>query len=255
MSEKADIGTKGQDNTTKIVVQQADKQSWWSSLTPKQRKIISSTAIVLGISLVSVTAIYFGTKFIRGKIANVEENKSLGESDHASWAKQIKNAFDNNGWWGTDEVLLRKTLREIPSKVDFKKVQTSYRRLFQGANLVQDMTGELKQTEYDEMLAIINSKPATPRDAKKGIPMYDPHGWSKRLNAAMNYNWLGLFWGTDEDAIKAVILEMPTQQAFLDTSKVYYNSYGAGLISDLKGDLDSATMHIYSRMILRKPKQ
>ena len=170
--------------------------------------MITNVAIGLGISLVAATAIWLGTKFVRNQIANAEENQSLGRDKHATWAKQIRNAFDNNGWWGTDEALLRNTLREIPSKEDFRKVQKSYRKLFKGSNLVEEMTGELKQTEYNEMLAIINSKPEKAKDAKNGIAVYDPPGWAKRLNAAFNYNWLGLFWGTDEEAIEAVIAEI-----------------------------------------------
>jgi len=254
MSQSADIAPRRQDKTT-VVVQQAGKQTWWTSLTPEQRKIVSNVAIGLGISLAALTAIYFGNKFIRNKIANVEESKSLGRDDHATWAKQIKNSFDNNGWWGTDTVLLRNTLREIPSKEDFKKVQVSFNKLYSGENMIDSMTGELKQTEYNEMLAIINSKPEKAKDAKKGIPIYDPHGWAQRINAAINYNWAGLFWGTDEEAITAVVIEMPTQQSFLDTAKVYSTTYGTSLMADLRGDIDESEIDKYKSIILLKPKK
>jgi len=254
MNQDSTIAPETKDSTT-VVVQQAEKLSWWQSLTPEQRKVVSSIAIALGISLVAAVAIHFGMKFVRNKIANSEENKSLGRDKHATWAKQIKNSFDNNGWWGTDEVLLRNTLREIPSKEDFKKVQTSYRKLYSGSNLIEDMTSELKQTEYNEMLAIINAKPEKAKDAKKGVEIYDPHGWAKRFNAAVNYNWLGLFWGTDEDAITAVVLELPSQQAYLDTAAVYQDMYGVSLLEDLKGDLSDDEIAKYTKMILKKPKK
>ena len=238
--------------STSVVVQ-SGKQGWWASLTPEQRKIVANIAIALGISLTAALAIYFGSKFVRGKIANAEETKSLGEDEHATWAKQIKNAFDNNGWWGTDTVLLRNTLRTIPSKEDFKKVQNSYNKLYKGENLVNTMTGELKQTEYDEMLAIINSKPEKAKDAKKGAVIYDPQGWAQRLHSAVNYSWAGLFWGTDEDAITAVILEMPSQTAFVDTANVYKQTYGTLLMDDLMGDLDTFEIAKYTRMVREKP--
>lgn len=222
-------------STTQIVLDQK-KQSWWNSLTEKQRQTISSLAIVLGISLVALIAIKFAAKQVREVVSNTEENKSFGGKQHATWAKQLKNAFDNDGWWGTDEVLIRNVLREIPSGEDFEKVQASYRRLYKGANLIEDMTGELKTSEFNEMLAIIQAKPAKARDA--GKPIYDPKGWAKRLYNALDYAWLGLFWGTDEDAVLAVFSEIPTQKAFKETAKAYRKMYGVSLADDLDGDLD-----------------
>ncbi len=236
-------------------IQHTKQAGLFSSLTPGQKKLITSVAIALGVSAVALTAIYFGNKFVRSQIASQEENKTLGQDKHATWAKQIKNAFDNNGWWGTDEVLLRNTLREIPSKEDFKKVQKSYKKQESGGSLIEDMTGELKQTEYNEMLAIINSKPEKAKDAKNGAVIYDPHGWAKRLNAAVNYNWLGVFWGTDDEAITAVVSEFPSQKAFLDTSEVYMDLYGTALMEDLRGDLDPLDIAKYRQIILNKPRE
>jgi len=242
-----------QDNTT-VVVQQTEQQSWWQSLDPKQRRLISSLAIGLGISLVAAVIIVLGVKFFRNQVSNVEQNQSLGQDKHATWAKQFKNSFDNNGWWGTDEELLRNTLREIPSKEDFRKVQVSYRKLYKGENLIEVMTSELKQTEYNEMLAILNSKPEKAKDAENGAVIYDPHGWAKRINAAVNYASLGLFWGTDKPAITAVFLEFPTQKAFLDTDKVYQELYGVTLLGDLRGDLYESEVQSYLKMVAKKPK-
>lgn len=240
------------DNTT-VVVQQAEKLSWWQSLTPEQRKIVTSISIALGISLIAAVTIYLGVKFFRNQVANSEENQSFGRDKHATWAKQIKNSFDNNGWWGTDEVLLRNTLREIPSKEDFKKVQTSYRKLYKGENLIEEMTSELKQTEYNEMLAIINAKPESAKEASQGVVTYDPKGWAKRLNAALSYNWLGLFWGTDKDAITAVFMDFPTQKAYVATTKAYMDLYGVNLITDMAGDLYHSEILAYLNMVKKKP--
>jgi hypothetical protein len=241
--------------TNTNVVVETRQSSWWSQLTPGQRKLITTVAISLGITLLAAGTIYFGTRFVRAKIANVEENKSLGEDKYATWAKQIKNSFDNNGWWGTDEELLRSVLREIPTKEDFKKVQQSYKKLFMGANLIADMTGELKQTEYNEMLAIINAKPSTKKEYDAGARSYDPHGWAKRINAALSYNWLGLFWGTDMPAINAVILEIPTQAAFYEMARAYKQLYGVSLISDLRGDMQEYEVQMLVAKVVKKPKK
>ncbi len=243
----------GNQGGSTVVVQREQKQTWWTSLTPEQRKVITNIAIALGVSLIAAFTIYFGIRIVRKQIANVEENKSLGKDQHATWAKQIKNAFDNNGWWGTDEALLRNTIKEIPSQEDFEKVQASYRKLYEGANLVETMTGELKQTEYNEMLAIIEGKPEKAKDAKKGVVIYDPDVWAKRFNAAVNYQWLGVFWGTDTEAITAVVNELPSQQAFVETAAAYRKLYGVSLMDDLTGDISPTEIANYKATVLRKP--
>lgn len=251
--ERQEQNSSSAPSVIEIQTNSQTNKSWWYSLTPEQRKLVSNIAIGLGITLTAALLIYLSSKLIKAQIAKSEESKSLGEDDHATWAKRIKNAFDNNGWWGTDEVLLRNTLREIPSQEDFKKVQNSYKKLYQGENLVNTMTSELKQTEYDEMLAIINSKPLKAKDAKNGAVIYDPQGWAKRLNSAINYNWLGLFWGTDTEAINAVFLELPSQTAFFDTANAYKAQYGTLLMDDLAGDLEPFEIVKFEKMIRAKP--
>ncbi len=237
------------------VEQRNNRKSWWRNLSPEQRRLINNIAIGLGISVVAAIGIHFGVRFIRSKVAISEENKSFGKDKHATWAKQIKNAFDNNGWWGTNEVMLRTALLEIPSKEDFEKVRKSYRHLYKGENLVQTMTSELKDSEYDEMLAIISSKPKRARDAQAGAVILDPLGWAKRFYAAMSYEWLGFGWGTDEDAILAVVNEIPTRKAFSQTAMAYHQKYGNHLLIDLQGDLSASDYSSIARKILAKPEQ
>lgn len=226
-------------------------ETWWTSLNEQQRTIISNVAIGLGISAIAAGVFYFGVKLYKKQVANLEENKSFGADKHATWAKQIKNAFVNNGWWGTDEVLLRNTLREIPSKEDIIIVRKSYKKQF-GSNMMTDLTDELKQTEYDEMLAIVNSKPEKRKDVGKQQG-YDTYSWAKRINAAINYNWLGFGWGTDEEAIKAVFMDMPTKRAFAQTATAYQKLYGTNMKADLKADMDD--LNTYLKIIWAKPEK
>lgn len=220
---------------TKIVLDN-QKQGWWSSLTDGQRQMIVTLAIVLGISVTALIAIKFASNQVRKVVSNKEENQSFGEDKHATWAKQLKMAFDNDGWWGTDEASVRRVIRELPSKEDFKKVQVSYRRLYEGQNLIKDLTDELKATEFNEMLAILQSKPD--RDNGDASPIYDPYAWAKRLYNAMSIYYAGFIPGTDEEAIQAVFSELPSQAAFIDTAQAYQILYGTSLETDLDGDLD-----------------
>jgi hypothetical protein len=193
--------------------------------------------MVLGISVVGFITIKFASSKIREAVANNAENSSFGESDHTTWAKQLKMAFDNDGWWGTDEKAIRRVLLAIPSKEDFKKVQTQYRKLYKGKNLIVDMTDELQTPEYNEMLAILQAKPEKAKDAVEGR-IYDPYGWAKRLYNAMSIYYGGIIPGTDEDAILTAFSEMKTQKEFSDTKEAYQSLYNTSLTEDLDGDLD-----------------
>ena len=224
----------------------------WNSLTPKQKNRIVSISIVLGMSVISLIAIKFANHKIQDAVANNEESKSFGKNQYATWAKQLKMAFENDGWWGTNEIAVRQTLLEIPSKEAFQKVQSSYRKLYKGKNLIEDLTGELKATEFNEMLAILQAKPKYSKDVKEGV-VYDPHGWAKRLYNAMSIYYVGIIPGTDEHAIRTVFSEMKTQKAFQDTEQAYQLLYSQSLSSDLDGDLNWSID--WRGIIVKKPNQ
>jgi hypothetical protein len=223
----------------------------WSNLTPEQRKLVSTIALWGGISLSAAVLIFLGYKVYQKVVSNSEKGKSFGEDKHATWADQIHNAISNDGVFvGTDEVLLRKTLIEIPSRQDFEKVEKSYKKQFK-ANMSEKIRGDLSTSEYNEMKAIIDSKPLKSKDA--GIPIYDPHGWAIRLNSAVNYQTWGWLWGTDIDAIRAVLIEIPTQQGFFDTAEAYKAEYGVLLMDDLVGDLSIAEIVEFNELVRGKP--
>lgn len=240
---------------TPPVVLTPDQQRQWNNFSPPQRRLFSSliaAGVTIGAVLLIIWLIDRKVKKVR---ANIEENKSFGNDKHSTWAKQFIQAFDNDSWWGmgTNEALIRQTIRAIPSKEDFNKVAAKYKILTKGSVLVADLTSELSSTEYEEMLAILNSKPKKAKDAKPGGKIYDPEGWARRLHAAVNYHyWLGIP-GTDEDAIRLVFQEFPTQQAFYNTAAVYKRLYGVSLWTDLDGDLDWSLD--WRALLKKKPKK
>ena len=252
MKNETNIQTIPQNQPVTKIVLDKEKQSWWNSLTEKQRQGIVSFSIVLGISVVSVIAIKFASTKIRNIVANNEENSSFGDKQHSTWAKQLKMAFDNDGWWGTDENAIRQVLKAVPSQEDFQKIQTSYRKLYKGRNLIEDLTNELKSSEFNEMLAIIQTKPERARDAKEGT-IYNPHAWATRLYNAMSIYYAGIFPGTDEDAILSVFSEMNSKKAFNDTKQAYQSLYSTSLEDDLDGDLDWSLN--WREIINKKPNQ
>lgn len=222
------------------------KNTTKDDLTLKEKLLYS----LIGIGIVG-GGIFFGRKLVIKGVANREEKKSFEDGTPATLAKQIKMAFDNDGWWGTDTEKLRSTLRQIQSKQVFLKVQESYKKLY-NSNMITDMSDELQTTEYNEMLQIIAQKP----DKVGGTPpsptlLYD--GWAKRLKAAFDKEY-GFIPGTDEEAVKAVLNEMPTQKAFYITAAFYKKLYGNNLLDDMRAELEVWEFPEYLKMITSKPK-
>ncbi len=198
---------------------------------------------------------FLGRSLIRKARADSEEKKSYEEGNEAAFAKQLKMAFDNDMWfgWGTDEAAIRKTLQAVPSKDVFRKVINSYQKLY-ARSLMKDMQDELTSTEYNEMLAIINAKPDSGN--KLLTPMLSQNqylSWAKRLKAAFDITY-GPFPGTDEDAIKAVFMEIPTQAAFGQVALAYKKEYNDDLMKDLQSELEFYEITPMLNIIAKKPK-
>jgi len=207
---------------------------------------------LLGIIVVG-GAVIVGRNWIRKARTNNEELKTLDEGNAPTIAKQIKMAFDNDGWFGTDKDALRAAVRAIPSRSEFRKVMVSYQKLY-NSSLLGDMQKELKSTEYNEMLYIVSAKPETySPNAPQQLTMEQLQGWAKRLNTAFNISY-GPFPGTDEAAIKAVFLEIPTQYAFNQVAAVYQSLFGNDLTADLKSELEMWEYDPMMQIINSKPK-
>lgn len=219
---------------------QQDKETW----TLKEKILFS----LLGVVVVGGT-IYIGRKIILDKIANKEENKSFEDGTSATSAKQIKMAFENDGWPGTDTESLRSTLREIPSKEEFAKVVKSYQKLYNG-NLIKDMSDELQSTEYNEMLQILAAKPDKKGQAPSPIAYA---AWAKRMKAAFDKEY-GFFGGTDAEAIIAVFNEIPTQTAFVKVAVEYKRLYGTNMLEDMKSESEFGQYDDWMKIITAKRK-
>jgi hypothetical protein len=207
---------------------------------------------LLGIVVVG-SATFLGTRMVKKAIATQEQNKTLDEGSAPAIAKQIKMAFDNDGWWGTDKESLRAAIRAIPTKRELRKVMVSYKKLY-GGSLLADMQSELKSTEYQEMLSIVSVKPES---SETGISLQvtqgQLQGWAKRLKAAFDI-YYGIFPGTDEPAIKAVFIEIPSQSVYLNVAATYKQLYGSGLEDDLKSELEFWEYAPMMGLIENKPK-
>ena len=219
---------------------QQDKETW----TLKEKILFS----LLGVVVVGGT-IYIGRKIILNKIASKEENKSFEDGTSATSAKQIKMAFENDGWPGTDTIALRSTLREIESKDEFAKVVKSYQKLYNG-NLIKDMSDELQTTEYNEMLQILAAKPDKKGQAPSPVAFA---AWAKRMKAAFDKAY-GFFGGTDGEAIVAVFNEIPSQSAFIKVAVEYKKLYAANMLEDMKSESEFGQYDEWMAIITAKRK-
>lgn len=204
---------------------------------------------VIGLAVLG-GGVYFGRKLILNKVANKEENQSFEDGSSATIAKQIKMAFDNDGWWGTNTTALRNALRQISSKDEFVKVQKSYQKLY-NSNLLKDMSDELQSTEYNEMLQIIAGKPPKKGQAPT-VNAYD--AWAKRLKAAFDKVY-GFLPGTDADAIVAVFNEIPSQTAFIQTAVSYKKLYGTNMLEDMQSEAEFGQYADWMKIITVKRKK
>ncbi|MFL5763561.1 MAG: hypothetical protein ACJ77K_06420 [Bacteroidia bacterium] len=201
-------------------------------------------------------SIWLGRKLVLDFRANTEEKHSFEDGSSATIAKQIKMAFENDGWWGTNMTALREALVTVESQEEWKKVITSYEKLYseptKKANLLKDLSDELQSTEYNEMMQIINAKPQ-----KKGqAPALSQfRSWAKRLKAAFDKTEFGFASGTDEDAIKATLIEMPTQWAFIQTGVEYKKMYGTNIMDDMNGESEFGEYDEWMKIIFSKRKQ
>jgi hypothetical protein len=218
-------------------------------LTLKEKIIFS----LLGLGLFG-GSVWLIRKIILKRIANKEETSTLDEGSVATSAKQIKMAFENDGWPGTNTKELRRILIEIPSKKDTSRVAKSYTKLY-NRSMYTDMKDELQSTEYNEMLAIVAEKPDKGGKKTKPVDMskkYDE--WAKRLKAAFDKSY-GPFPGTDEDAIKSVFNEIPSQAAFVEVGNHYAKLYGGNMTEDLKSESEFGQYSDWMKIITSKAKE
>jgi hypothetical protein len=225
--------------TAVAIPQPSEENSDWR----KDALVVAGTVVVVG------GAIWGVVHLVRKANEKREQKKSLEEGTPATLAKQLKMAFDNDGWWGTNVPLVRKTFQEIPSKDFYKRVERSYSALTKGNSLPKDLEEELTSTEYSEVLKILASKP----EKKGGTAQSDIYeNWAERLKAAFDYT-VGVFEATDEDAINAVYREIPTQYAYAKVEETYYSLYGKKLYDDLISELWDSDADELVNSIKQKP--
>lgn len=225
------------------------------SLSQKDSQRLGKGLMIVSGLIVIGVATWIGKKVIGKAVSNNESGKGFDEGSTAAIAKKLKMGFENDGWPGTDEEKVREALIQIPSQEFFERVKKSYQKQF-NQNLVNDLQDELSSGEYEEMIQIIRTKPQTDAEAKSGsstVTNTQLDAWSVRLKEAFDYETWGMFGGTDEEAVLAVVREVPTQRAAMQLAVVYEKKYSTSLWNDMQAELSSEYIQQITGMIQQKP--
>lgn len=121
---------------------------------------LKTTVIYSSLGLGTATGLFFLARhFYKKTRANVSQRHSLEVGDPATYAKQLKMAFDNDNYagWGTNEKMVVQVFNDIPSKSMYTKVQKEYANLY-GRSLNADLEEELSSDEYNGLIRILNAK-------------------------------------------------------------------------------------------------
>ena len=121
---------------------------------------LKTVVIYSTLGLGTATGLFFlGRHFYKKTRANISQKHSLEVGDPATFAKQLKMAFDNDNYlgWGTNEKMVMLVFNEIPSKSMYTKVQKEYSNLY-GRSLNADLEEELSSDEYNELIRVLNTK-------------------------------------------------------------------------------------------------
>jgi hypothetical protein len=108
----------------------------------------------------TATGLFFLARhFYKKTRANLSEKRSLEEGDPATFAKQLKMAFENDNYfgWGTNWNVVKQVFLTIQSKNMYAKVQREYFNLY-SKSLNADLEDELSSEEYNELIRILNAK-------------------------------------------------------------------------------------------------
>jgi hypothetical protein len=216
--------------------------------------------IVIG----GLTILGGGAMFLLGRsmLRNIGFRASVNRSDNTSsadnFAQRLQNAFnpDTPFGWGTDEELIRNTIREVPHKKFWEDVKGAYKRLTKGGNLMADLASELSRTEKREIDLILSALPANAQEAKNPLQVTPQRldAWAERIRQAALYESSFITpWGTDEEAIYAVLHELPLAKTACQLEFVYRKKFGKGLLQELTDEMDSEEMAKVYQIIMQKP--
>lgn len=120
------------------------------------KTIVTYSAFGLG----TATGLFFlGRYFVNRIRTNSIGRHSLDEGDPATYARQLKLAFDNDNYfgWGTSVPMVLQVFNQLPSKAAYNKVQRAFQGLY-NKSLTGELESELSSEEYNQVIRILSTK-------------------------------------------------------------------------------------------------
>lgn len=201
---------------------------------------------------------------LRSLVRKARYKSAIGKTDDVSSPENIAQRFvqafnpDTPMGWGTDEELIRRTLLEVPHLKAWEQVKRAYQKLTKGGNLLNDMQSELSRSEKREMDLILSALPPNQRAADQADPNQITQQqldlWAGRIQAAANYEASAIWpYGTDEQAIYAVLQEVPTGRGINQLDQTYRRLFQKGLLRELTDEMSGSDLAHAYQIIVNKP--
>jgi hypothetical protein len=249
---------------SQLANRKAKKEAGQNSGHPQEPDVarkVTRYAIAGGVILLSGGVLFLiGRSIMRSAKFKSSLNKTDDPTTPEYFAQRLYNGMNPDSPFGvgTDKEIIRATISAIPHRKFWEQIKDAYRRMTKGGNLMNDLAGDLSRTEkrdVDMILAVM------PKDAKAAKD-YDPTvvtperltAWATRINAASEHesSWLWPY-GTDEEAVYAVLRELPTALAACQLDQTYQSMFGKGMFTELNDELDSSELQSAYQIIMGKP--
>lgn len=226
------------------------KEEW---LTPDDKRVIKYAVYAGSTLLIGGVAFFTARHFLKKNKAGNAEKESLNEGTPENFAKRLKMAFDNDGWWGTNVKEIRKVFTEIPDMTAFTKVAAKYEDITKQSKgaLFKDLTDELTTSELYEMQSILKGKPMKPGQ-KPVFNWNAAYAIIHRIKAAFDYTVLGMP-STDKGALENALNQIPSLYAFAMVKVGYKKEYGREIENDLDDELDVFDFS-WKKIVYTKPR-
>lgn len=179
-----------------------------------------------------------------GRAAGVVQRSALPAPDNTAIAEQVHAAMAG---WGTDEEAIFVALQQLRrDAAAITAAKAAYRSAY-GADLEVDLRDELSGSELDLALELIGAGTAAAVPSGPPATPAEHETAAKRLHEAM------AGWGTDEEAVYAVLIPFHRDAAALGTLKTTYQGlYGDALADDITSEFSSDELS-YALFLLNAP--
>ncbi|MGZ4038060.1 MAG: hypothetical protein ACXVPQ_09560 [Bacteroidia bacterium] len=220
-------------STIQVNIPETNPKSEW--LTEGDKRFLKYAAFTGGTLIVLTIAGAIIKHKLKIRKAGNAENLAMVDGTAQSYAKRFQMALDH--WFHADTQQVRQVFQDIPYQDLYKAIETEYDNLTKkkvGA-LGRDLTEKLYGTEYNEMQAILNSKPVK-KGQKAVFDWPTAHAYAHRIRAAFDNTTLG-FSTPDITALQSALRDIPTLYAYAMVRVAYKMDYKVELEDDLNSRL------------------